>query len=350
MKTIPSRWGWCVLLAVSALMVRAGAPEPVPAPPPTTTLPVSPGSPVAPQRSSPSISLSLPALPDGFDISSGDPEKIAEQTMAIQAAQRAAPAPPAWEVEQEQEAAANDRDWMLRDYTARLQKAGLAPATPAPSDPGTLPQPSDTPNDASETPTDPLTKPLDTPKTPSAASTTESEMKPELSASSLGSLQPLLPPLDPPAAKAPTDPWGAPPSSQDFIATPDLTPTPALTGENAGSSSSLDVPGLTAVESGMGPAPGSVGFQDALPDEPAGGSRKIDDQNNFLVPIAPTSDVTEFFKKQAEGLRAPNAPTVMEAPTVVARPIAPVAPEQIAKPAISGLRSHVDDPFDILRQ
>jgi hypothetical protein len=294
--------------------------------------------------------LSLPALPDGFDISNGDPEKIAEQTMAFQAAQRAAPVVPPWEVEQEQEAEANNRDWMLRDYTARLQKAGLAPATPTPSDPGTLSQSSDTANDAPAAPIDPLTQPIDTPKTPSDASTTTSETKPELSVSSLGSLQPLLPPLNQPVPKAPTDPWGTAPVSQDFTTTTDLTPTPAPTGENGSSSSTLDVPGLTAAESGMGPAPGSIGFQDALPDEPAGGSRKIDDQNNFLVPIAPTSDVTEFFKKQAEGLRAPNAPTVMQPPTVMARPVVPVAPEPTAKPAISGLRSHVDDPFDILRQ
>jgi hypothetical protein len=285
--------------------------------------------------------------PDGFDFSSGDPEKVAEQTMQIQAEQRNAPATSPLEAAQRQQAADDNRDWMLRDYTARLKKAGLA--SESATDPSAMAQPSD-----AQANTDPLSPPPDeaTPQAPLRSSALET--KPELSSSSLSTLaplQPLLAPLNSPALHVMRDAWGSESVPQGFTAAPTtgLTPTPALNGDN-GDSSSMDVPGLTAAENGIGAAAGTLGFQDALPDDSAGGQRKLDDQNNFLVPTAPTSDVTEFFKKQAEGLRAPNAPTVLQPPMVVAKPVTPVRVEPMAKPAVTGLRSHVDDPFDILQR
>jgi len=294
---------------------------------------------------------------DGVDFSNGDPEAVAEHTMEIQEEQRrnASTAAPSLEATQEEQAAADNRDWMLRDYTARLKQAGMAQT--ADSDPTTFTQPSNsstTTTSSTDSNADPLIAALTPPKAPTPPPT-DIDAKSEISVtelpstSSLTSLQPLLPPLDSPALKAPRDAWGTatvPAADVDIVLS---APTPSP-GETNGTSSSLDVPGLTAAESGLGPVANDVSLQDPLPDE-SDQQRKLDNQNNFLAPTAPTSDVAEFFKKQSEGMQAPNAPTVaqpLSAPTIVVQPPRPEEP--MAKPAVSGLRSHVADPFDILRQ
>jgi len=166
------------------------------------------------------------------------------------------------------------------------------------------------------------------------------------------SFQPLLPPLNSPALNAPRTVWGSEPvvDPSSTVALNILPPPPITNDETKNSSSSLDVPGLTAAQSGMGPA-NDLSFQDPLPDEsPADRTRKHLDRNNFLVPTAPTNDVTEFFKKQAEALQPPLAPGLTRPLTVPARPLPPIVSAPMAKPAVSGLRSHIDDPFDLLNR
>jgi len=130
-----------------------------------------------------------------------------------------------------------------------------------------------------------------------------------------------------------------------------MLPPPDGSKETENDSSSLDVPGLTAAQSGMGPATEDLGFQDPLPDDSTDTRQKmIAERNNFMVPTAPTGDVSEFFKKQSEALQPPTAPNAVQPLTVLARPVSRVSPEPMAKPAVSGLRSHVDDPFDYLNR
>jgi hypothetical protein len=341
-------------------IVRADNTAPVPATT-TTTLPVAP-TPLRP----PSTSLTaLPAPPDGVQFSIEDPEVIANRTKEIQDEQRANPSTQSsWEAAQEQEQSAEQSNWMLRDYTARLKKAGLA-STPD-TDPMAVSQTSDSSADAAAAANtanvDPLLNAPD-PNKAMSPQTTPLETKTGLNSiglNSLTSLQPLLsatPLFNSPPLNTPRDAWGEPistaaPSSATFTTSPTiaLATPPAPQGDNNQTFSSLDVPGLTAEESHMGPAADDVGFQDPLPDEPTNRQSKTEDQNNFLLPVTPTNDVSEFFKKQAEALQAPTAPTVIQplsAPTV---PVRPPEPEPTAKPVVTGLRSHVDDPFDILKQ
>ena len=116
----------------------------------------------------------------------------------------------------------------------------------------------------------------------------------------------------------------------------------------------LDSPGLTAQREGL-TKNNELDLQDALPDEDAdrAAAPHANRNTDFLVPTAPTSDVSEFFKKQAEALQPPGPPTALQPSQAVTapKPLVPQdAPEPLAKPPISGLRSHVDDPFDILNR
>ena len=304
------------------------------------------------------MTLHAPSAPlDGVEFSTEDPEVIAQRTMEIQAQQKrdADSGLPALEAEQDERAAAENNDWMLRDYAARLKQEGLAKT--ADSDPTTFAQP--TTSSATATSTDSSIDPLLNPPTPSrtpAQPPVDNQAKPEISVAdltsseSVTSLQPLLPPLDAPPLKIPShDPWD---SNTIAAAKVDIILPPSSSNETSHTDSSLDFPGLTAAQSGLGGGSAStdVSLQDPLPEE-SEQQKKLDNQNNFLPPTAPTGEVSEFLKKQAKGLQAPTAPTVAQAPnapTIVVQ--APQPAEPIAKPAVSGLRSHVDDPFDILRQ
>jgi hypothetical protein len=176
-------------------------------------------------------------------------------------------------------------------------------------------------------------------------------------------LQPLLPPLTSSSPHLPRrNAWGSPDPSttEDAMAVDPTAGFPAaLAPRNLGAfddsqDSLLDSPGLTAQREGL-TKNNELDLQDALPDEntdrtaPPHANRNTD----FLVPTAPTSDVSEFFKKQAEALQPPTATTVMQASQAATAPkllVPQDAPEPLAKPPISGLRSHVADPFDILNR
>ena len=164
-------------------------------------------------------------------------------------------------------------------------------------------------------------------------------------------MQPLLPPITLPKT-APHDPWAdASAAAANLVSSSSSGLNESLGLNGGGTDSSLGIPGMTAAQSGMGvPSDQNFNIQDPLPGEPVERQKKFQDQNNFLIPTAPTSDVSEFFKRQAEALQPPMAPTALRPPIVMARPVAPVRPEPMAKPAVSGLRSHVDDPFDILHR
>ena len=355
MKNVPDFRSWCVLLAASALVARAdpSAPAAAAPAPATTTLP-APSTPLRPDH----VMSQAPEAPlDGVDFSIGDPEAVAQHTMEIQAEQRAAAATaqPGLQSEQDQRAASENNDWMLRDYTARLKQEGLAQS--ADTDPTTFSQAANPLATAStaDANVDPLLNPPAPAKAaPAARSPSSNGTKSEITVSELPppssawtSLQPLLPPLTSPA-KAPLDAWGSEPI---FVMDKQVVLPSSATNENSPASSTLDIPGLTAAENGMGPAAGDLNVQDPLPDDSSNRTRPLSDRNIFLVPAAPMSDMAEFFKKQSQSLGAPNAPTVVQPVGVPLAPAQPARPaEPTAKPAVSGLRSHVDDPFDILRQ
>jgi hypothetical protein len=344
MKKTFGGWRICVLLAAPALLARAGNP-PVPAvsaPSSSSALVPPPAAPVSP----------APAPVDGVNFSTMDPEQIANQTMEIQAEQKQnADSTPSWEAERQQQARAHDQDWMLRDYEERLKKEGLS----QPSDAATLPS-----SDSQTTATnddDSLLNPPDQGRqaAPTSANNDAAQLPDEtklIQLKSLSSLQPLLPPLSSPAASAPHGMWDSMRLVDATALRADPAPHPsAAANENNDESSILDIPGLTAAKSGMGPAATDLNFQEPLPDDSADTAQaRIAERNNFMVPTTPTSDVSEFFKKQAEALQPPAAPNVVQPLTVPARPVRPVSPEPTAKPEVSGLRTHVADPFDYLNQ
>jgi hypothetical protein len=281
------------------------------------------------------------------EIDPTDAERIAAQTYQMNQEKKDQPDPNTLEQTAKQQA--YDNDWMLRDYTAQLKKQGLEKAgytnpylVPEPLDPATL-QSSD----------DPL---LDQPEKKKPAASTppaspfddSSTLTPKKTLASLG-FQPLLPPLTAPVT-APSIGSGAggigDASPDSSAGLPDLNAQPPGSlgvPSDTAVDSLLEVPGLTAA------AQNGVAPNNAIDlDDPANDSaNRPRPANNFLVPTAPADDVTEFFKKQAEAL-APSGtvPTILLPP----KPRLIVNPEPMAKPAISGLRSHVDDPFDILKQ
>jgi hypothetical protein len=343
-------WGICVLLATPSLVVRAGNPPPPAASAPTaaTTLHAPPAPPVS--------TVIVPA--DGTGFSTTDPEQIAEQTMEMQAERKQnGDSQPSWQTEQQQEASrADQNDWMLRDYEAGLKKAGLSQT--ADTDPAAVSRATDPQSAAIGNPLDAINDdPTINPEAESKPSSpqpgrNDASQPPDatklIQFKSLTSFQPLLPPLDSPAA-APHDPWGGHSAADATAAITNMLPPSNVAKETENDSSSLDVPGLTAAQSGMGPATEDLGFQDPLPDESTDTRQKmIAERNNFMGPTAPTGDVSEFFKKQSEALQPPTAPNAVQPLTVLARPVSRVAPEPTAKPAMTGLRSHVDDPFDYL--
>jgi hypothetical protein len=351
MKKALGMCAWCAWLALPAPAddtPPAAAAKSAPAA-------IAPSAPVAVLQPAPTTQT-MPAAPvDGVEFSTDDPEAIVERTMEIEAeAKRNAPTQPSPQSTEEASARAADQDWMLRGYEDQLKKAGLTSLSD--TAPASGSQPSDS-SITTATDADSLFNPPEQPA-PAHPAPRTSEPTPETprtslsSWSSLTSLQPLLPPLNSPAVQAPRDAFGSSPApavTSSFDS--NMVPPPVAVSDHNTDSSSLDIPGLTASENGMG-APRDLSFQDALPDDTsAPRTKKTADRNNFMLPVPPTTDVAEFFKKQAEALQPPTAPSVLPTLTLPAKPALPTAPPRpMAKPAISGLRSHVDDPFDYLNR
>jgi hypothetical protein len=306
-----------------------------------------------PPSDSTSVSSPDPSLPD---LSTTDPEVIAEESIAIRDEHFSEPNFQAFDQAQKQRA--YDNDWMLRDYTAKLKKEGLA-NTPA-TDPSLVPQPDD-PN-APQVYKDPLLpeNQVAQPETrhrPQTDPTTE--LTPPTSLSPIA-LQPLLPPLNPSSPPlARRNAWGSPdPSTTDATAADMTAAFPALPAPrdlgalDESPDSLLDSPGLTAQREGLTKS-NELDLQDPLPDENNVPSSRSSRNTDFLVPTAPTSDVSEFFRKQAEALQPPGPPTALRPAEAAAapKPLIPLdAPEPLAKPPVSSLRTHVADPFDILNR
>jgi hypothetical protein len=278
---------------------------------------------------------------EGEHLDPADAERIAEQTYAAnQEEKKPADAALPDQVAKQQ---AYAQDWMLRDYTARLKKQGLEKAdftnpylVPAPLDPA---HPEMTPDPLLNPPvrkkaaaTNPSASPFDDAST----------LTPKKTLASAG-FQPLLPALISPAVAATSGTVGIEELSASNAS---MLSVSGLSTGDASSDNSVDslleVPGLTAAaQNGVAPN-NAIDFDNASPD-----ANRPRPANNFLVPTAPANDVSEFFKKQAEALAPPGTvPTVLLPP----KPRLIIDPEPVAKPAVSGIRSHVDDPFDILKQ
>jgi hypothetical protein len=366
MKSVPFLAGFCAVLGAAALHGRADN-APAPAAPPVaanlkSTTPLQalpPGlAPTAPPSSLPLYSAS-PL--DSTDFSTGDPETEIEHSIAVRDQRQSEPDFQAFDQQQQQRA--YDNDWMLRDYTAGLKKQGLA-NTPD-TDPSLLPQARD-PNAIYKDPLLPENQ-VATPAEKKRQLEREQQADPmsllaPSQSLSPGPLQPLLPPLTD-STKPMRNPWA---KSDDAAAlanttAPDATDMfPSMsrahdmgTPDNS-DNSLLDSPGMTAQEQGLTRG-GDLSLQDALPDENENRiTPHVNRSTDFLVPTAPANDVTDFFKKQADALQAPTAPTVQQplgVSTTLKQPLPPVgAPMPLAKPSGSSLRYHVPDPFDILNR
>jgi hypothetical protein len=349
MKSAPFLAGFCAVLGAAGWLARADDSAPVDL---KSTVPL--------QAPAPGIAPAAPV--DDTDFSTSDPEQIAEQTLAFRQQQKDTPDFDAYDRQQRQQA--YDHDWMLRDYTAQLKKQGMA-NTPE-TDPSMVPQPAD-PN-ASSVYKDPLL-PENQPKSEKsndsrtdANSNPSSQLTPSSSLSPLA-LQPMLAPLNPgPKRTAPRDAWGGTDSSADDTLGTDTSDTlPGASAPDFGNSDSsgslLDSPGMTAQQEGLTKFNDlSLQDEDPMPDvvNTDRGTPHVNRNNNFLVPTAPASDVADFFKKQAEALAPPTAPTAAQPPgaaTAALKPLPPVdAPEPLARPPTNNMRTHVADPFDILNR
>jgi len=280
---------------------------------------------------------------DSENLDPADAERIAEQT--YRETQEDNKTPDDKLQDQAAQEQVYEQDWMLRDYTAALKKRGLEKADftnpyliPAPTDP-----------DHPEAPVDPLLNPPEK-KKPSATDPSAlpfddtSSLTPKKTLVSTG-FQPLLPPLISPAPAATHGTVGLDELSAANPNDSMLTvPTPDASSDNA-VDSLLEVPGLTAAtQNGLAPND-TTDFDQGSP-----GANRPRPASSFLVPTVPTSDVAEFFKKQAEALAPPGSPGTVATLPLPTKPRLVIDPEPMAKPALSGLRSHVDDPFDILKQ
>ena len=281
---------------------------------------------------------------------SQDAEHIAEQTYLMNQEKQAHPHTENLNEEAREQAYA--QDWMLRSYTDQLKKRHLEnsdftnpylTADPLASSPGLASDPL-------------LAEPADKKKpaarSPSAVSSIDDEktLTPKKSLTSLA-IQPLLGAFASTEPAARTDATadvgdGTLNSGASLLPVPNMRPPGGLTGSSDTSDSLLDMPGLTAASQGGIAMNNSIDFDDS----DSGNRHRTATDNNFLAPTAQASDVTEFFKKQAEALAPPTVPGTTPTVVLPPKPRIVVNPEPTAKPAISGLRSHVDDPFDILQR
>jgi len=351
MKNAPFLAGICAVLGAGALLARADNSAPVNLK--STTPMQAPIPPIAPTPAPPISSIDFST--------SDDPEQVAEQTMALHQQQQDNPIPDLDAYDKQQQQQAYDNDWMLRNYTALLKKQGMAD-TPE-TDPSRVPQPAD-PNATSayQDPLLPENQPKPEKSNQSRANSNtdpSSQLTPSSSLSPID-LQPLLAPLNPQKRTTPHDAWGSPDSLGDMSATDasdtfQTAPTPDL-GNSDSPGSLLDSPGMTAQQQGLTKF-NDLNLQDPdpMPDvvNTDRAAQHVNRNNNFLVPTAPTSDVAEFFKKQSEALAPPTAPTAARpvGSTAPLKPLPPIdAPMPFARPPSNNLRSHVDDPFDILNR
>ena len=364
-------WAGCgALLGATILLARADNTGAAASPPPPASAPARLAShPLVISPQGPWLETFPPARPDygeapAFDGPTGssspgttdnvegehldpaDAERIAEQTYMANAEGKKPAAPELPDQVAKQQA--YEQDWMLRDYTARLKKQGLEKAdftnpylVPEPVDPAHPEQASDSllnrPEKKKADASDPSVSPFDDTSTLTPKQTLLS-----------GGFQPLLPALVTPAAAATggtvgLDELSPADSSASLLSLPGV-PTGDASSDNS-VDSLLEVPGLTAAaQNGIAPN-NAINFDGPSPD-----ANRPRPANGFLVPTAPTSDVSEFFKKQAEALAPPTSPGAVPTVMLPPKPVLNVEPESVAKPAMSGIRSHVDDPFDILKQ
>jgi hypothetical protein len=281
-------------------------------------------------------------------------ERIAEQTYAMNQEKQQHPEETLDQTAKQQ---TYDQDWLLRNYTDELKKRHLEKADY--TNPYLSPEPA---LDSSKSllSDDPLLAPPDeekkkTAKADSTASDldTRDTLTPKKPLTTL-TFQPLLGAFGSTPATARPDATGTLTDLGSMDSGASLLPVPnGLPAGNVSTSpdtsivSMLDVPGLTAASQG-GIAPNNaIDFDDS--GAPTARPRPSA-TNDFMIPTAQANDVTEFFKKQAEALAPPTMPGTV--PTVALPPKSRLVlnPEPTAKPTISGLRTHVDDPFDILQR
>ncbi len=363
MKTVPALLRWGGFLAAGLLLAHADS-NSATSPPPATTSTAPKTGPTGPWVTWVPARPATGSAPEwngatGDDVGQGgsagegaDPEnaeRIAEQTYAMN--QDKQQHPQSTTVDETAKQQAYDQDWMLRNYTDELKKRHLEKADY--TNPYLSSETMDAPKDLLAD--DPLLDPPEKKKTPKSASLTSDidnpeTLKPKKSLTAL-TFQPLLNPLisnsmaHPDAAGSLVD-ESALNTGASLLPVPSVRPTDEMGVTNDGSVASLlDVPGLTAASQG-GIAPNNaIDFNDS--GAPMTNRPRSD---NFLAPTAQPNDVAEFFKKQALALAPPTAPGTV--PTV-AQPFKPhviLNLEPTAKPAISSMRTHVDDPFDILQR
>jgi hypothetical protein len=292
----------------------------------------------------------------GESSDAGDAEHVAEQTYLMYLEKKDHPDETSLDQVAKQQAYA--KDWMLRSYTDQLKKHGLEKADY--TNPFLVPEPLD-PTKPQLT-GDPLLAPPDkkTTKTKTARPLSPfddaSTLTPKKSLAPLA-FQPLLAPLISPVtaphpetiSMAGLDEMASPDSGNSLLPVPNGRSGDNLNGDGDNALGSLlDVPGLTAATQG-GIAPNNAIDFEAPPRGSADRAGQAG-RDNFLVPTAPASDVSEFFKKQAEALAPPTAPGAVATVMLPTKPHVFVDPQPMAKPAVSGLRSHVADPFDILQR
>jgi hypothetical protein len=290
------------------------------------------------------------ADPGAIDFSTTDPEEIARQTLRMRQENKDQPDidGEAWKQRQKEEL--EEHDWMLRGYQEQLRKNGLDKTPAPPPDPYAPVTRDRDGNPSDDLLNDPLLQTYPPPRkirppdnNPAPPGTDKS-----LSASlSPFSVQPLLPPQISSDNTTGAHPDNFTGNLQSDSNSPASAMGPAIPPQ-PGDSSILDIPGMTAAQEGL--PPGDLSLQDRLPDEPSDVVKPHDDQNNFLPPIVPLNDVDAFYKKQAASLQPPNAPTfrALVTPPVVVN--AYKEPQPTAKPAVSGLRTHIADPFDFLNR
>jgi hypothetical protein len=345
MKSACRAAAFCAALAGAMSLTRADDGKAVP---------LTPAAPPA-MQAPPHVTALPPANFDAGPALEADPDEAMQQADAAhqeflrQSAQAAA--------QTEARKEAYDNDWMLRGYTSELNNRGIAteadrdaaaaqeapnPSAPRSTDDPLLPSATDANN-----PT-----PHRAPANPDA-----SEVPSTTDAPAPLFLPPLLPPAGTPTPEKPVirlDAWGTT-TTEETIEPPTLTPTLLPSAKNpnsadAGTESSLDVPGLTAERQGLGETrdPDVSDQQMEMVTENAGNRARKD----FLLPTAASNDSAEFFKSQSEALAAPNANAMLHPPVPANISLGPPPPPPSSAtsrmPPPTGIRSHVADPFDLI--
>lgn len=255
MKKTLKWWAGCALLLASASFACADGAASASIAKPDKTLPPPPAGTVM-SKPMPAAVSTAPAAVDGVEFSTADPAETIERSRAIQAQQND-PRQLSYQKIQEEAAAkakTQDNDWMLRDYQARLKQQGLMQT---PDTGSALGSPS--PDSRTAADTDPLLAPL-YPSKPATSFPGKDPLKSDstkdlapVKLPTLASFQPLLPPLKVPTSKAPHNAWESASKAADDASITYWRPQPGASAERGRTSSSLDIPGLTAAENGMGP-------------------------------------------------------------------------------------------------